>query len=472
LGCELLNAPLKDDIEYNLSIYPVTNEGELVAAIEAVPAGGRGVFTVMCGITISSTVRITDNRAITLEAYAGTNRTMRLYRGGAIGDLFELENGSLTLGTGRGKGTLVLDGGGTSGSLVRVGNASGYGNLTLNKGAELRNAAGSGVTVAANGYSAAFTMNGGTISGNRSAGGVMVSSVSSTGSATFTMNGGIISGNEASGSGGGVIVTASSGGTSNFNMTGGTISGNEASSVFGGGVCVQGGTFTMSGGIISGNETSGAFGGGVFTDAATVFNMSGGIISGNRASSGGGSGVYASGAFIMGGGTISGNMAASNGGEVYAANFTMNGGVISGNTASGGGGVYAANFTMNGGVISGNTASGSGGGVCIGGTLGTFTMGGGTISGNTAFTNGGGIYMAGTFNMTGSAVVAPDNPVKLDTGKTIVLSGILSANPAANIDGTGFSPGDPMLTGATANHGRFLVDGAPNKIDSSGNYNP
>ncbi|MHB9293610.1 hypothetical protein Holit_02737 [Hollandina sp. SP2] len=77
--------------------------------------------------------------------------------------------------------------------------------------------------------------------------------------------------------------------------------------------------------------------------------------------------------------------------------FTMNGGEISGNTATSyrGGGVYVSNgaFTMNGGEISGSTAS-DGGGVYV--STGTFTMNGGEISGNTTSYGGGGVYVYGT----------------------------------------------------------------------------
>jgi len=130
----------------------------------------------------------------------------------------------------------------------------------------------------------------------------------------------------------------------------------------------------------------------------------------------------------------------SRGGGVYVDNnatFTMNGGEISGNTASSsyddgylygvsysyGGGVYVgsnATFTMNSGKISDNSAYTSsssrtsysyGGGVCVGGA---FTMNGGEISGNTAYTPssssvisysyGGGVYVNGTFTMSSGKI--------------------------------------------------------------------
>ena len=76
----------------------------------------------------------------------------------------------------------------------------------------------------------------------------------------------------------------------------------------------------------------------------------------------------------------------------------------------GGGGVLVGGngtFTMNGGTISGNTASGSssygGGGVYMGG--GTFTMSGGTISKNTAVDHGGGVIVySSSFNKTGGTI--------------------------------------------------------------------
>jgi hypothetical protein len=289
---------------------------------------------------------------------------------------------------------------------------------------------GTVVTGRVNVASGTFTMDGGTISGNRfssssyypsDGGGVAVGS-----SSTFTMSGGIISSNTADSSttssyGGGVYVSGT------FTMSGGTISGNTAYSSIssdGGGVYVSG-TFTMSGGTISGNTASSrsSYGGGVYVGSSGTFTMSGGTISGNTASSG-----------------SSGSSASSDGGGVYVSGtFTMNDGTISGNTASAsssassaplsyysdGGGVCVGSsgtFTMNDGTISGNTASSSspsssysarstGGGVSV---SGTFTMSDGIISGNKVSSSasiipssssyGGGVYVSGTFTMGGGTI--------------------------------------------------------------------
>jgi len=107
---------------------------------------------------------------------------------------------------------------------------------------------------------------------------------------------------------------------------------------------------------------------------------------------------------VVAGGVVSGNITVQAGGTLYvedgaiinarvitSGTFTMNGGIISGNTVSvSGGGVSVSGgiFTMNGGEISGNTSiSGEGGGVFV--SAGEFTMNGGEISGNNAHTGGG-----------------------------------------------------------------------------------
>jgi hypothetical protein len=141
--------------------------------------------------------------------------------------------------------------------------------------------------------------------------------------------------------------------------------------------------------------------------------------------------VEQGGTFIMNGGVISGNTATSGGGvSVDGSIFIMNGGVISGNTdASGGGGVYVGygmltmgkgTFIMNGGTISGNTTKlGSGGGVHIGQGM-SFVMKGGTIAGNTAGENGGGVYVngGGTFTKSGG-IIYGSNASKAEANKAV-----------------------------------------------------
>ena len=160
-------------------------------------------------------------------------------------------------------------------------------------------------------------------------------------------------------------------------------------------------TGTVTGGVVTGGN--GSDGGGVYvTGSNSKFTLENGIISGNTASDDGG-GVYVDGGtFTINGGTIAGNTASWGGGVFVKKDgiFTLTSGAISGNTATyyDGGGVFVGGtFTMEGGTISDNTAARMGGGVYIS-INGTFTMNGGTISGNTVSQeDGGGVYVEGTF---------------------------------------------------------------------------
>ena len=247
--------------------------------------------------------------------------------------------------------------------------------FTMKNGAVLRNNMGlSCVEV-----SGLFTMSGGEIHGNT---GIRYGCVVVLGD--FTMSGGKIHNNISGSRGGGVILPSSG---SRFTMTGGEISSNTVVER-GGGVYINGGNpnvglgiskVYISGGKILNNICDGfgtCRGGGVYVDSGVEFTIEGGVISGNTAGEGGG--VYVNGAlgnyseFTMTGGEISGNTAAGAGGGVYIsrhARFDLGGtAVISGNIAQSGGGVYVgadSTFTMTGGEISYNTAELRGGGVSV-----------------------------------------------------------------------------------------------------------
>jgi fibronectin type 3 domain-containing protein len=115
----------------------------------------------------------------------------------------------------------------------------------------------------------------------------------------------------------------------------------------------------------------------------------------------------------------------------------MNGGTISGNTATFGGGVYVYNgtFIMSGGSISGNRANYGSGGVYV--YNGTFTMSGGSISGNNAsfavtgnYYKGGGVYVdRGTFTKaaTGGVITGYGNDT-VTGNKVAYSSGVIQSN--------------------------------------------
>jgi len=130
------------------------------------------------------------------------------------------------------------------------------GDLTIN------DSASGGKITGGNNSDSSFGMGGG---------GVIVS----TSSGKFTLNSGTITGNKAA-LGGGVFVGGSNNKTT-FTMNGGTITGNEAPK--GSGVYIYFGTFNMQNGAITGNAPE--TGGGVYLDRGT-FNLSGNVdISGN-----------------------------------------------------------------------------------------------------------------------------------------------------------------------------------------------
>jgi hypothetical protein len=146
-------------------------------------------------------------------------------------------------------------------------------------------------------------------------------------------------------------------------------------------VQVFGALVMNDGAKITDNVATYPYPGGGVSVAMGTFTMNGGVISGNTASQAGGVSV-SGGTFTMNGGEISDNTTTefSGGGVCLDGTFTMNGGVISGNSNVGVLVREDAVFTMNGGVITGNTANYSGGGLCMS-NGGTFDKTGGTITG-------------------------------------------------------------------------------------------
>ena len=210
-------------------------------------------------------------------------------------------------------------------------------------------------------------------------------------------------------------------------LNGHTLAGTGNSTV----ITVNGGAnFTLHDCAGNGKVTGGNANGGVYVNG--TFTMNGGIITDNTASMGGGVYVYST--FIMNGGAITGNKATYGGGGVLVAGkFVMDGGIISNNTSSdAGGGVYVGNgatFNMITGTIFGNTATSNGGGVF---NDGDFTMEGGAVSGNTA-SGGGGVCVGGTFTMSGGTIGGEDE----------------EANTATNIGGGVFAWGTFVMDGGT-----------------------
>jgi hypothetical protein len=189
----------------------------------------------------------------------------------------------------------------------------------------------------------------------------------------------------------------------------------------------------------------------------------------------------------MNGGEISGNTASFyfSGGGVFVngGTFTMNGGEISGNTASssssgGGVSVYYGTFTMTGGEINDNTFSSDGGGVSVL-YSGTFTMTGGAKTGNTSSSFGGrGVYITsiGSFVLKGNGMVALNNPVYLyDTAAAITIDDALDGTDPVAVIELSVDPnwlGKAVIKKSASFAGslpadRFALTG-PWKVDSDG----
>ena len=229
-----------------------------------------------------------------------------------------------------------------------------------------------------------FNMYGGFVSNNttgKDGGGIAANG------GTINIYDGTISGNKSSytatgqpdnsSNGGGIWIAQSNGGV--LHMSGGTVSGNEAE--YGGGIEVNCDTTTstITGGTITGN-IAGAYGGGIHLDKGSNLDISGTdskvTITENEASAGGGICAYNSDGGSNSLLTIGSNVLitkndATNGGGIYTsayAEITVSGAEITYNHSSTfGGGVYVggmviftyvmpAIFTMNSGVLYGNTA--------------------------------------------------------------------------------------------------------------------
>ena len=242
---------------------------------------------------------------------------------------------------------------------------------------------------------------------------------------------------------------------SSFTMYGGSITGNKASS----GAAVSGRTtgttlsdnksiITMYGGEISNN--TGETGGGVYVGQNCTFTLAGGKISGNTASGHKNQNP-----------TISGQYAMDGGGGVYLdsfGKFNMTGGEISGNTATGNGGgvcvmTYAAGYSVSitGGKITGNTASD--GTACGGGFYGgpaKLTIQNTEISGNKCAGSGGGIF----------------------ANQPLTLEGVQITNNTANTANQGSEGGGVKLGGDDKNfkdYDALTVSGKTSISDNSPN---
>ena len=309
---------------------------------------------------------------------------------------------------------------------------------------------GGGGAIAMDDQRCVFNMYGGEISGNngKNYGGAIFRkfnvNVPNTTGGAFNMYGGTIKDNTAKNGG---AFFSTTGGT--VNLAGGTISGNKATQsdndAGGGAIYMRGnGTINISGSAqITGNSSS-LDGGAILMGWGTI-NISDSVkINNNTANRWGGAICLRQDSnqvttLNMRGGEISGNRATKEGGAVHVLDkdcmFYLYDGKITGNTSGDGGAIYLNQepswLIMQGGEISGNTASGNGGGVYIYRSGSVCQLYSGKIENNKASGNGGGIYInprnSGQLRVGNKPLVQNNtvsgkaNNVYLPSGKTLTI---------------------------------------------------
>lgn len=329
------------------------------------------------------------------------------------------------------------------------------GNTAVNEGGVMRTSGGK------------LTITNSTFTGNAGANG---GAIRLTGNCEATIIGSTFTGNYATTSGG-AISSADSNLTLENNKINENISDGTAGALFFAG---KDKVLTLVSGEFVGN-TAGAAGGAILVQSRAKYEMKDGTFTGNITTGGDGGAIYISTncTGVMENGTITGNTAQKYGGGIalFGSVFTINDGLISGNTAANGAGItgrsgirtedgkeirdVGAVFTMNGGKITENVAStGDGGGLQFAGDNCAATINGGEISGNTAASGGGIIAMTNaviTINdgkITGNTTTRNGGGIFMSfTSVLNVTGGEISGNKAANGGGIYLYGGHATLTG-------------------------
>lgn len=389
----------------------VSNAEGALSLQQAVDQANGTPVTIEKDIRLDEPVRIAAGQRV--EITANTNCNIFGNKDKDLTNLFVVEpGGELSL-----TGALTLGGWNNTGSiLVNHGKTTIDGNVVIEKSTLEGNDVG---VIEDNGSSAELILENGTIQ-NHKIRGALSASIRVTEGASFTMNGGTIQANIAN--------TSSSDssspavlllGASTFTMNGGSICNNSGQC--GTAVYLTASSnaakarFTMNGGSLSNNESrsytpNSTPTGAVFVKYSAEFVLNDGTITGNCAHDGAGGGVAVMDelpteehgtAFTMNGGTISNNTASGyrcSGGGIYSCSnyVSLLGGRIENNSAYDGGGVYSEGNTeiyttlhIENALITGNTAD-QGGGLwfCPTGDAKLYMQDGAVIYGNTAASAG------------------------------------------------------------------------------------
>ena len=389
----------------------VSNAEGALSLQQAVDQANGTPVTIEKDIRLDEPVRIAAGQRV--EITANTNCNIFGNKDKDLTNLFVVEEGgelSLT-------GALTLGGWNNTGSiLVNHGKTTIDGNVVIEKSTLEGDSMG---VIEDNGPSAELILENGTIQ-NHKIRGALSASIRVTEGASFTMNGGTIQDNIAN-----TISSDSSSpavlllGASTFTMNEGSICNNSGQC--GTAVYLTASSnaakarFTMNSGTLSNNESrsytpNSTPTGAVFVKYSAEFVLNNGTITGNCAYGGAGGGVAVMDelpteehgtAFTMIGGTISNNTASGyrcSGGGIYSCSnyVSLLGGRIENNSAYDGGGVYSEGNTeiyttlhIENALITGNTAD-QGGGLwfCPTGDAKLYMQDGAVIYGNTAASAG------------------------------------------------------------------------------------
>ena len=388
-------------------------EGALSLQQAVDQANGPVTIEIEKNICLNAPVTIAKGKQVEITANANENYNLFGNKDEKPTNLFVVEEGgelSLT-------GALTLGGWNNTGSiLVNHGKTTIDGNVVIEKSTLEGDSMG---VIEDNGSSAELILENGTIQ-NHKIRGALSASIRVTEGASFTMNGGTIQDNIAN--------TSSSDssspavlllGASTFTMNGGSICNNSGQC--GTAVYLTASSnaakarFTMNGGTLRNNESRSYTPystptGAVFVKYSAEFVLNNGTITGNCAHDGAGGGVAVMDelpteehgtAFTMNGGTISNNTASGSrcsGGGIYSCSnyVSLLGGRIENNSAYDGGGIYSEGNTeiyttlhIENALITGNTAD-QGGGLwfCPTGDAKLYMQDGAVIYGNTAASAG------------------------------------------------------------------------------------
>lgn len=415
---EDVTIPKIDGVTVTYTIPSLTADNDKVSAAadalslqQAVNQANGTPVTIEKDIRLDEPVRIAAGQRV--EITANTNCNIFGNKDKDLTNLFVVEEGgelSLT-------GALTLGGWNNTGSiLVNHGKTTIDGNVVIEKSTLEGDSMG---VIEDNGSSAELILENGTIQ-NHKIRGALSASIRVTEGASFTMNGGTIQDNIAntpsSDSSSPAVLLL---GASTFTMNEGSICNNSGQC--GTAVYLTASSnaakarFTMNGGTLSNNESHSYTPystptGAVFVKYSAEFVLNEGTITGNCAYGGAGGGVAVMDelpteehgtAFTMIGGTISNNTASGyrcSGGGIYSCSnhVSLLGGRIENNSAYDGGGVYSEGNTeiyttlhIENALITGNTAD-QGGGLwfCPTGDAKLYMQDGAVIYGNTAASAG------------------------------------------------------------------------------------